>query len=204
MGLYFEYFVKTIKMVLTTIYELAGYSLITAIFFMYFYMCAKKHGWKKAILIWLDKFKKDFQFRRVFIFVFYVIMILLKTLLIRQIWMNPLSNVLGGWGMYGSNGEFTGESVENLILFIPFTFLGAGCFSKKMSDGVSFVIIIKHSIVISFIFSMAIELSQLFFRLGTFQLADLFYNTMGGLVGGIIYWIAYRIKENHNKKRKHE
>ena len=194
MGLYFEYFVKTANMVLTTIYELAGYSLITAIFFMYFYMCAKKHGLKKAILIWLDKFKQDSQFRRIFIFIFYVIMILLKTLLIRQIWMNPLSNVWGGWGMYNEYGQFTGESVENLLLFVPFTFLGASCLSKKVNEGLSFLIIIKHSIVTSFIFSFVIELSQLFFRLGTFQLADLFYNTMGGLIGGIIYWIALESK----------
>ena len=204
MELYVEYFVKTIKIVLTTIYELAGFSLIAAIFFMYFYMSAKKNGWKNEIKIWLKKFKIDSQFRRVFILVFYVMMILFRTLLNREVWMNPLSNVLGGWGMYDSNGEFTGETFENLILFIPFTFLLLSCFSKKMSYGVTLFTTVKYSVFISFLFSIFIEFSQLFFRLGTFQLADLFYNTMGGLIGGIIYWIAYRIKDNHNKKKMHE
>ncbi|MCC9084868.1 VanZ family protein [Enterococcus faecium] len=30
-----------------------------------------------------------------------------------------------------------------------------------------------------FLFSLSIEFTQLFFRLGTFQLSDLFYNTLG-------------------------
>lgn len=204
MELYLKYFEKIIYFVLTAIYESTGFSLIAAILFMYFYMNAKKNGWKNAIKTWVEKFKIDSQFRRVFILVFYVMMILFRTLLNRQIWINPLSDVLGGWGMYGSNGELTGESVENLILFIPFTFLLLSCFSKKMSGGVNLFTTVKYSVYSSFLFSISIEFSQLFFRLGTFQLSDLFYNTMGGLLGGIIYWIAYRIKDNHNKKRKHE
>ena len=197
MELYLKYLGKIIYSVLTTIYESTGFSLIAAILFMYFYMSAKKNGWKNAIKTWVEKFKIDSQFRRVFILVFYVMMILFRTLLNRQVWMNPLSDVLGGWGMYDSNGEFTGESVENLILFIPFTFLLLSCFSKKVSDGVNLFTTVKYSLYISFLFSISIEFSQLFFRLGTFQLSDLFYNTMGGLIGGIIYWIAYRIKDNH-------
>ncbi len=41
---------------------------------------------------------------------------------------------------------------------------------------------------INFLFFLAIEFSQLFLRLGTFQLLDLFYNTLGGLLGGLVYW----------------
>lgn len=35
---------------------------------------------------------------------------------------------------------------------------------------------------------------QLFLRLGTWQLSDLFFNTLGGFIGGFIYWSVYRIK----------
>ena len=35
-----------------------------------------------------------------------------------------------------------------------------------------------------------IEFSQLLFHLGTFQISDLCYNTIGGAVGGIIYYIG--------------
>jgi len=43
---------------------------------------------------------------------------------------------------------------------------------------------------ISFGFSLAIEICQSVFWLGTFQLADIFYNTIGGLVGGFLYFIG--------------
>ena len=40
---------------------------------------------------------------------------------------------------------------------------------------------------ITFIFSISIEILQLLLRLGTFQLSDIFYNTVGGMIGGLIY-----------------
>lgn len=44
--------------------------------------------------------------------------------------------------------------------------------------------ILWYSGKIAFIFSISIEMLQLLLRLGTFQLSDLFYNTVGGVVGG--------------------
>ena len=40
---------------------------------------------------------------------------------------------------------------------------------------------------IAFIFSVSIEMLQLLLRLGTFQLSDTFYNTVGGVFGGLMY-----------------
>ena len=47
---------------------------------------------------------------------------------------------------------------------------------------------------ISFSFSLGIELCQILFLVGTFQISDLVTNTAGGLIGGIIYWSYYRLK----------
>lgn len=47
-------------------------------------------------------------------------MILFRILLNRSIWANPLSNVIGIWGLYDKKGKTTTEVTENLILFIPF------------------------------------------------------------------------------------
>lgn len=33
--------------------------------------------------------------------------------------------------------------------------------------------------------------TQLLFHLGTFQISDLTYNTLGGAVGGVIYYLGY-------------
>ena len=38
------------------------------------------------------------------------------------------------------------------------------------------------------------QMFQLFLRLGTWQLSDLFYNTVGGGIGGLLYYVVYRVK----------
>lgn len=45
----------------------------------------------------------------------------------------------------------------------------------------------RQSGKIAFIFSVSIEMLQLLLRLGTFQLSDIFYNTVGGVLGGVCY-----------------
>ena len=49
---------------------------------------------------------------------------------------------------------------------------------------------------IAFIFSISIEVLQLFLRLGTFQLSDLFYNTVGGMIGGLMYYGITKAKKH--------
>lgn len=46
-----------------------------------------------------------------------------------------------------------------------------------------------------FLFSLTIEFLQLFLRLGTFQLSDLCYNTLGGAIGGVLYWMGWKVKK---------
>ena len=61
-------------------------------------------------------------------------------------------------------------------------------FGKKVYIGK----IILKSIQIAFLSSLTIELLQLFLRLGT---SDLFFNTIGGLTGGIIYFLVNAVAE---------
>ena len=48
---------------------------------------------------------------------------------------------------------------------------------------------------IAFIFSISIEMVQLLFRIGTFQLSDIFYNTLGGVIGGLIYYVLMKVRK---------
>lgn len=48
---------------------------------------------------------------------------------------------------------------------------------------------------IAFYFSISIEMLQLLFRLGTFQLSDIFYNTVGGALGGLLYYVAMKARK---------
>lgn len=183
-----------IKNVLIALYEPFGFAVILAVLFMFVYMFAREQGIKNVVGRWWNSFRTHALFRCVFFLVFYTAMILFRTLLNRYMWANPVSNVIGIWGLYDENGVFTTQAIENFILFIPFTVLLLLTFRQKlMGASVRFLIVLWKSVTIVFMFSLAIEFLQLFFRLGTFQLSDLFYNTLGGLVGGLIYWVLYKI-----------
>ena len=40
-----------------------------------------------------------------------------------------------------------------------------------------------------------VEMLQLLLRLGTFQLSDIFYNTVGGVLGGLLYYVAMKARK---------
>lgn len=116
-------------------------------------------------------------------------------------WANPLSDVLGGWWIWDTvNGErkLTTECFENLVLMLPFTFFLFLTFEEKLKR-ISMKGIIGTGLKVAFIFSFTIEMLQLFFRLGTWQLSDLFYNTVGGGIGGLLYYVVYRVKKFSGK-----
>ena len=64
---------------------------------------------------------------------FYTAMILLRTVLNREIWFDPLGKIFGGWGLY-EDGQFTTESIENFMLFVPFSILLLWAFQKELLD----------------------------------------------------------------------
>ena len=49
---------------------------------------------------------------------------------------------------------------------------------------------------LAFIFSISIEMVQLLLRIGTFQLSDIFYNTLGGVLGGLMYYVLMKVKKH--------
>mgnify|MGYP000944769134 CR=1 FL=1 len=123
-----------------------------------------------------------------FLLAFVSSLILFRTLLNRNLWQNPLSNVMGGWGIWETvNGErqLTTECIENVIMMMPFSAVVMWTFEEKIGNG--WKKILWQSGKIAFIFSVSIETLQLLLRLGTFQLSDIFYNTVGGVLGGVCY-----------------
>lgn len=186
----FELVTKITTNVLTALYEPFGFSILLSILFMFSYLYVKEHGLKFSIKKWIHQFKGDSKFRITFFLAFYIALVLFRTLLNRNLWMNPLSNIMDGWGLYAANGEFTTESIENVILFIPF--MPLLLYSKIFDfskDLMKFSNIMYISCKCSFLFSICIELAQLILRLGTFQFADIVYNGLGGVIGGAIYYI---------------
>lgn len=121
---------------------------------------------------------------------------LFRTLLNRNLWLNPLSDVMGGWGIWETvNGEqkLTTECIENVIMMIPFSAVVMWTFGEKIGNG--WKKILCNSGKIAFIFSISIEMLQLLLRLGTFQLSDIFYNTVGGMIGGLMYCAVMKARK---------
>ena len=149
---------------------------------------------------WWRAFKSSSNVRRTFLLAFYTAMILLRTVLNREIWFDPLGKLLGGWGLY-EDGEFTTESIENFMLFIPFSILLLWAFHKELFDSMEnlkFGKTIWETTKIVATFSFIIEFLQLLFHLGTLQISDLCYNTLGGTIGRVIYFVSYKFKNEKN------
>ena len=202
----FEIIKKIITNVLTALYEPFGFALLLAFFALFFYLYSYQpvnagKGWKAALKTWATEFRTSCVFRKLFLLAFFSAMILFRTLLNRKLGLNPLSNVMGGWGIWkvSSDGtkELTTECFENIILMFSFTSVLMLTMEEKLLKVISLRSIAVKSAEIAFCFSLTIEFLQLFLRLGTFQLSDLFYNTLGGLLGGVAYWIARKIRQFH-------
>ena len=76
---------------------------------------------------------------------------------------------------------------------MPFLAVVMWTFGEKIGN--DWKKILWQSGKIAFIFSISIEMLQLLLRLGTFQVSDIFYNTVGGMIGGLMYYVVMRARK---------
>ena len=134
---------KILTNILTALYEPFGFSLLLSFLATFFYLYAYEpqnagKGWKSAIVTWYQNFKESVFFRKLFLLAFVTSMILFRTLLNRNLWMNPLSDVMGGWGIWETVNEerqLTTECIENVIMMVPFTGMVMWTFQEKLGSG---------------------------------------------------------------------
>ena len=88
-----------------------------------------------------------------------------------------------------------GVSFPNLYysMMMPFSAVVMWTFGEKIGNG--WKKILWQSGKIAFYFSISIEMLQLLFRLGTFQLSDIFYNTVGGVIGGLMFCAVMKARK---------
>ena len=171
---------KILTNILIAFYEPFGFSLLLSFLAMFFYLYAYEpqnagKGWKSAIVTWYQTIRESVFFRKLFFLAFVVSLILFRTLLNRKMWTNPLSDVMGGWGIWEIvNGErkLTTECIENVIMMVPFTIMVMWTFQENVGN--DWKNILRQSGKLAFSFSLLIEMLQLLLRLGTFQLSDVF------------------------------
>ena len=81
----------------------------------------------------------------------------------------------------------------NILIFIPI-----GFFLPMASVRRIFSVIVLESFFISFV----IEITQLLTKVGCFDVDDLLLNTLGGVIGFIIFMISNMIRRSYGKKRR--
>ena len=92
-------------------------------------------------------------------------------------------------GMFATATNLLG----NVLIFLPF-----GFFMAMASRYRSFL----STLIYSFALSLTIELSQLFMKVGCFDVDDLLLNTIGGILGFITFLICNVIRRNYGKKKR--
>lgn len=126
------------------------------------------------------------RFRLLLYTITYIFMLLYRTVLCRTSDYKPLENVWGGWGIevFEYTGIDYGTLIGNILMFVPLTVIMLFTFGDVFSSVKEMII---KCTAFSFCFSLIIELLQLIFHKGTFQISDIVYNTLGGLAGVGIY-----------------
>lgn len=192
--------------ILEALYQPFWGAVLLAFLFMFLFLYAREHEWNiknfipKMFQTWFGQFCSSPLFRRTFLLAFFSAMILFRTLLNREIWFDPLGKILLGWGLQDEAGQLTTESIENLILFIPFTILLFWTFRQQLlGDKFTLKKVVLCSGKIVGILSLSIEFLQVLLHIGTFQFSDLCYNVFGGIFGGVLYYGGYWVK----KRKKH-
>lgn len=135
------------------------------------------------------------------LFLFYVISVFLLTLLIREpevqirAILNPFRkyidlgrDIKNGWGDAALKGVWKAlkkdelritEIILNVLLFMPLGYLLPAIEERMRSWW--------KILLLGFFFSLAIELTQLVTHMGCFDCSDLVHNTIGGVLGFLVF-----------------
>lgn len=91
------------------------------------------------------------------------------------------------WSTWGINARNNAFVIENVLLFVPYGFLCAWNF-KPLKQLIPCVFAGACS-------SLFIETIQLLTQRGYFQIDDILTNTLGALIGYLVFWVVHRIHE---------
>lgn len=115
--------------------------------------------------------------------------------------LEPLSEIFVGWKIVELQYFYDFSPIWNIIMFIPMAIIISMHLKYVKGYEPSNIKIIYSSALLCFAFSAIIEVSQIIFSCGTFQFADLFYNTVGGLLGALVYILTFKIHKKLSTKR---
>ena len=162
----------------------------------------------------LSKNERLFRNARIAVFVVYILIILYETLLTRRIthhvkyelslfwsYRESLAFCEDGSGLVVADSKLLKQIILNILLYIPLGYLlpfawpGLANLTRFTSRFRAINMLTAFPwivVLIGVAFSVTTELTQLFFRLGLFELDDIFNNTIGCLIGVLLYLVVIR------------
>lgn len=145
----------------------------------------EKIGVKNIIFGIQKKLTKESDYKWKILFYTYFYFILKKSLLDRSIGIkNSLEFAFkSDWLFLAKDTWSRVQGIANILFFIPLSIFFILAFFKPKDLNLK---LLKMIIKFSFLLSFLIELSQLILTLGTFQLSDIVYNILGGIIGWIL------------------
>lgn len=163
--------------------------IMAVLSFLYFFGCAFIPGLKKKIT--------PVTIFSGCLFSFYLSQVIDITILNRNITEEArfdLDLVEVYWIALNGNDVFFTQILGNIIMFVPFGILAPLCFVRARS--------ICRIVILSFFFSIFIEVTQLYTHTGLFELVDLLNNTLGGFLGYILFLLPYKVYQFLKRKIK--
>ena len=159
--------------------SISAYVLIIPVLILYFFI-RKKSGRKQSI----------FHIIAVYVFCYYSFGILT----VYRYWLYK-HNIISSPNFYNSilwYDKLPIDTILNLVLFVPLGFFLPLLYKKYQH--------IKNVILTGFLFSLSIEIVQMF-GWGATDINDLIINTAGACLGYLIYYLVSRILPINFRKR---
>lgn len=148
-----------------------------------------------------DRDKAKFHLLHCFFWIYFVVLIYFLLLSERKEYtyyrynltlFQEIKRFLNG-AKYFSTKEIMSNLLGNVIGFVPLGFMIPIIRQKKTF---SFL-----CVIFVFLFSLTIEMIQLLFRIGVFDVDDLLLNTLGGFIGYLIYLLWQCILDAGRRKK---
>ena len=206
-----------LKTVITHVFGVLGRafwpSLVIALLASFFYLyCTDStdagKGFWAAARGWVRYVRTSSFFRKILALCFYTSVVLYSTLIGRAYCANPLSYPLSGWQLWvvAADGGISPvmSGLENVAMLMPFTFLLAWMYGERPIYTRGAALMLAWSAGLSLAFSFCVEGLQFVLHLGTWQLADIVYNTLGGALGGLLWWALVGRARDVDVTRTHE
>lgn len=137
-----------------------------------------------ALLHFTNKPKKYQNYLFYLVSVEYFILLFYFALIDRKVIENLAIHRDLFWGYQSLTENTIQDNIINIIIFIPIGIL-LGFISKKL--------LLMKSLLVGLFISESIECSQLIFMRGNFDVDDLFNNTVGAVIGAVVFMFVSQL-----------